>query len=159
MTQRPPPSRPGRPGVPDHSSYRPHEAHVPGNASTLDQRYHASLRDPRAGGPPRRPQRRRRSGLRLLAWGVSGLGVLIAASLVLLLWLAPVGLIRDQLVQEVKARTGRDLVVAGRTSLSLYPSPAVAMGDVLLSAPPGMGGAPFVSMRRLEARVPLLPLL
>ncbi len=71
---------------------------------------------------------------------------------------APVGILRDQLIREVQVRTGRDLVIAGPTSLSVWPALAVSMGDVKLSAPPGMGGSPFVTMRRLDASVRLTPL-
>ena len=42
----------------------------------------------------------------------------------------------------LKARTGRDLVVSGSTSLTLFPRLAVAFANVSLSAPPGMRGEP-----------------
>lgn len=72
---------------------------------------------------------------------------------------APVGVIRDQIVREVQVRTGRDLVIAGRTSLTLFPSLGITMGDVTLSSPRGMGGPAFVKMKQLDIRVPVLPLL
>jgi AsmA protein len=108
---------------------------------------------------PRPPARRKRRWLRGLAWTIGGIGVLAAAGIAALITFAPVGMIREQVIREVKVQTGRDLVVAGRTSLSIFPSLALTMGNVSLSAPPGMGGAPFVQMRRLDVRVPLLPLL
>lgn len=72
---------------------------------------------------------------------------------------APVGILRDQLIREVQVRTGRDLVIAGPTTLAVWPALAVSMGDVRFSAPPAMGGAPFVAMRRLDASIRLMPLL
>lgn len=71
----------------------------------------------------------------------------------------PVDLIRDQLVAQVKAKTGRTLTIAGPTKLSFYPSIAVKMQNVSLSPPPGMPGAPMVKMEQLDASVKLLPLL
>lgn len=111
-------------------------------------------------GPARStPGWRKRSWLRIFVWTVGGLGVLAAAGVAALLVFAPVGVIRDQIVREVQVRTGRDLVIAGRTSLSLFPSLGITMGDVTLSSPRGMGGPAFVKMKQLDIRVPVLPLL
>ena len=112
-----------------------------------------------AGSGPTRPPRKRRRWLRRIAWTIGGLGILTAGAVGALVAFAPVGLIRDQVVREVKVRTGRDLVIAGRTSLSVFPALGVSMADVTLSSPPAMGGAPFIQMRRLEVTVPLRPLL
>ena len=87
------------------------------------------------------------------------MGLLTAAGLGALVVFAPVGMIRDQIVREVQVRTGRDLVIGGRTSLTLFPSLGITMGDVSLSSPRGMGGPAFVKMKQLEIRVPVLPLL
>jgi AsmA protein len=62
--------------------------------------------------------------------------------------------VRDELVRDVKAHTGRDLVVAGDTSVSFFPSLAVTMANVSLSPPPGMTGEPTVKIRRIDASVP-----
>jgi AsmA protein len=72
---------------------------------------------------------------------------------------APVELVRDRLIGEVKARTGRDLVVSGSTSLLLVPRPAISLGNVALSAPPGMGGGPTLLVQALEAELSLASLL
>ncbi len=92
-------------------------------------------------------------------WGGLSLAGLIGAIFVALTIWSPANLVRDQLVARVKAQTGRDLVIAGPTSLSFFPSVAISMSDVTLSAPPGMTGAPIATMQALEASVPLLPLL
>jgi AsmA protein len=86
---------------------------------------------------------------------VVGLGLGIAG----LLLATPTDLVRDQLAQKIKVRTGRDLVVAGKTTLSLVPSIALSMNDVSLSAPPGMTGGPTITMKSLEAKVGLFQLL
>jgi AsmA protein len=89
----------------------------------------------------------------LLIWGGLGIVGLIAAAAVALVVWSPASLVRDQLAARVKAKTGRDLVIAGRTSLSVYRA-----GDLMATyrlAPPGMGGAPTIRMQALEAAVPL----
>ena len=71
----------------------------------------------------------------------------------------PSDLIRQQLAAQVKAKTGRDLVIAGPTSFSFYPSLSVSMKDVSLSAPPGMDGPPLIKMASLDVAVKAMPLL
>jgi hypothetical protein len=68
---------------------------------------------------------------------------------------APVDPVRDRLVQQVKSRTGRDLVVSGpRPSFSFRALPR----GVTFSAPPDMGGAP-AGGADIKAEVGLLSLL
>lgn len=111
---------------------------------------------------PRVPARRTREGNRWLALaGYSGLGLVclllgVAAFLVVA---APVDLVRDRLAQQVKSRTGRDLVISGPTSLSLFPRPAISLSNVAFSAPPEMGGEPTLVVQSLEAEVGLMSLL
>jgi AsmA protein len=90
---------------------------------------------------------------------VLGVIGLLAVTVTGLLVATPVDLVRDQLAQKIKVRTGRDLVVAGKTTLSFFPSIALGMNDVSLSAPPGMGGGPTITMKSLDAKVALMPLL
>jgi AsmA protein len=67
--------------------------------------------------------------------------------------------VRDGLVQQVKTRTGRDLVVSGATSLSLFPRATLSLANVALSAPPSMDGGPVVVAEAVEAEVGFLSLL
>lgn len=112
---------------------------------------------------PRTAQRRpppRGSGWgKRIAWGLGGVVVVLGAIAALATLFLPVNLVRDQLVREVKARTGRDLVIAGPTSLSLLPQLGVTMQNVSLSGPPGMAAAPFLKMKTLSANAALWPLL
>ena len=103
----------------------------------------------------RRPSARAPQRRWLAVGGYAALGVacLVAAAATFLLVAAPVDLLRDQIVQQVKARTGRDLAVAGPTSITFFPRLAVALSDVSLSAPPGMGGPPTLAMPRLDVEV------
>jgi len=97
----------------------------------------------------------------LLAAGYVGLGLgcLLLGAITFLMVAAPVELVRDKLIEQVKARTGRDLVVSGSTSLVVFPRLALSLADVSLSAPPGMGGAPTLAVETLEAELGLASLL
>jgi AsmA protein len=97
--------------------------------------------------------------LTIVGYGGLGLGCLLLAAATFVFLAAPVDLVRDRLVQDIKARTGRDLVVAGATSLVLFPRLAVSFANVALSAPPGMGGEPTLRVQTLEAELGLLSLL
>lgn len=90
----------------------------------------------------------------LLMWTVVGAAMLFAVAAGFLIGLAPTSLVRDEIVREVKAKTGRDLVVAGSTSLSLFPSLAVTLSDVAVSPPPGMVGEPTARIGRIDASIP-----
>ena len=177
MTERKPPPLPPRQPTrpPSLEEFRPHSERT---GSPLQQLRPPGGQPRRAntGGQPPRPmqpagyrptaprrgevERNRRSWpMAILLWGGLCLGGLMGAAVLALMVWSPANLVRDQLVARVKAKTGRDLVIAGPTSLSFYPSLAISMRDVTLSAPAAMGGAPIATMQALEASVPLLPLL
>ncbi len=71
----------------------------------------------------------------------------------------PFDFVRDHLVQQVKARTGRDLVISGTTSVSLFPRTTVGLTKVSLSAPSAMGGKPVLVADGLQVEVGLFSLL
>lgn len=95
----------------------------------------------------------------IVGYAVLGIVCAVLAGVSFLLIAAPVDLVRDRLVEEVKAHTGRDLTVAGAVSLSLFPSPGVSLNQVSLAAPPGMGGGPTFTAQRLNAQMSLGSLL
>jgi AsmA protein len=117
-----------------------------------------------AGLPGARPQRRREQSrsssvlLSILLWSFVTLAALAVGAASFVFVLAPTEMIRDELVQQLKARSGRDVAVAGPTSFSLFPSPAITIRDVALSPPPGMGGRPAVTAELIEAQVSVAPL-
>ena len=128
----------------------------------------------RAGQPPRKgpvppagagrggkpPAKRRRFGVVRLLFSLVLFTVAIAgAGAVYLVLNPPSDLIRKKLAEQVKAKTGRDLVIAGPTSFSVYPALGVSMKDVTLSGPPGMGGKPMITMAELNVAVKAMPLL
>lgn len=94
-----------------------------------------------------------------LGASVGGLVILAAGGAALLAISPPIGMIRDQMIAQVKAKTGRDLIIAGPATLMIGPGLGLSMRDVSLSAAPGMGGGPLVSMSELTADVRIWPLL
>ncbi|OYV32814.1 MAG: hypothetical protein B7Z81_12235, partial [Acidocella sp. 20-61-6] len=59
----------------------------------------------------------------------------------------------------VQKATGRTLVFGGPITLALSFSPTIQADNVTLSNPPGFADANFISLRHLEAKISLLPLL
>jgi AsmA protein len=113
--------------------------------------------------PPRpratAPREQRSQWLAIAGYVGLGLGCLVLTAATFFTVLAPVDLVRDRLVEQVRSSTGRDLVVSGGTSLMLFPRPGVSLGNVAFSAPPEMGGNPTVTIQKLEAELGLMSLL
>jgi AsmA protein len=84
---------------------------------------------------------------------------LVAAGATFLILAPPTELVRDKIVAEVKARTGRDLVIAGPTSFTFKPSLGLRLQDVSLSAAPDLDAQPVLRTASVEASVRLWPLL
>jgi AsmA protein len=114
---------------------------------------------PSYGLPAAHSAPRRGGALKAVAVGLAVTALLAGAGALALTVYAPVDLVRDRLIAEVKARTGRDLVVGSRPSMTFWPNIAVSLGDVALSGPTGMAGPPMVTVARLEAAIDLWPLL
>lgn len=113
------------------------------------------------GSPHRAPvrgQRRALSALGVLGYVALSVVCLLAAGVSFLFIAAPVDLVRDRLVDEVKARTGRDLAITGPVSMTLLPTAGVTMRGVALSAPPGQAGT-TLTVETVSAEVGLADLL
>ena len=70
----------------------------------------------------------------------------------------PSDLIRQTIAEQVKAKTGRDLVVAGPAAFSFYPGLGVSLHDVSLSGPPG-SPSKLVTMAEMTVNIKTLPLI
>lgn len=99
-------------------------------------------RGPPPPGGPRRPPPRKSSGLLagvvyfflfVVIAGGAGVGYLVLNP--------PSDFIRQRITEQVKARTGRDLVIAGPASFNFFPVLGISLHDVSLSGPPNMEGA------------------
>jgi AsmA protein len=120
--------------------------------------------DGRPTGPSRRPQRstpERQQNLLLVGLIYGGIGLLAlgVATVTFLMISPPTDLIRNRIVAEVAAETGREFKIAGPASFTFFPSVGMRVQDVSLSAPPGMGGEPLLTAQSLDVGVRLWPLV
>ena len=93
--------------------------------------------------------------------GYAGLALVCLAigALTFVLVAPPLDRVRDRLVDEVKARTGRTLVVAGPMSVTLFPRMIVSLGDVAMLPPEGVEGAPTITVPTLDVETSLRSLV
>lgn len=144
------------PAPPPLSAYRPSNERGP-------------MPPPRRGQPPPHmrpgrpgaPKERRKRGGGVLTWLLytfAFLFVVVGAGVGYLVLNPPSDLIRQTIAEQVKDKTGRDLVVAGPAAFSFYPGLGVRLHDVTLSGPPG-SPAILVSMKELDVNIKTMPLL
>lgn len=94
----------------------------------------------------------RRLGLAVLAFAVIGIG-----ALVILPFLMPADAVREAVKAEIRAVTGLDPVLRGKTSVSLFPTGNVSFDDVSLGD--NRTGAPALTAERVVARLRFFPFL
>ncbi len=157
MAEREPPSLgPLRPGGPARRPQQ-HATHPPQAPQNDMPR---TLRTGQSRSAPARKSEKRRGGIgRFFIWGALGLVGLVVAGAAMLVLAPPSDFLRDQFAENFKKRTGRDLVISGPTSMTLFPQLALTMSDVTVSAKPGMGDTPTLRVREVDASVQLWPLL
>ena len=85
-------------------------------------------------------------------------GVGVLASIALFLFFDPNDF-RDNISTGVNEATGRELVIEGDLSLSIFPWIAVEIGRTRLGNAEGFGSEPFLSFEKAHLSVRLLPLL
>lgn len=66
---------------------------------------------------------------------------------------------RDEVAATVSEKTGRELVIEGDVSLSIFPWFAIEVGRTKLGNAPGFGDEPFAEFERAKLSVRLLPML
>lgn len=66
---------------------------------------------------------------------------------------------KGEIARHVKAETGRELVIGGDLSLTVFPAPRLAAGDVRLANMEGTAAPDMVRLKSLEVRVRFIPLL
>lgn len=94
-------------------------------------------------------------------WLIRGAAALIVIVLIALVlpFLIPVGAFKGQIVERVKAATGRDFAINGPMSLSLLPRFALEVNDVSLGNAPGMSDKTMAHLAKLELQVQPLALI
>ena len=85
-------------------------------------------------------------------------GIAVIASVALYLFFDPNDF-RDEISTAVKESTGRELVIEGDLSLSIFPWIAVEIGKTRLGNAEGFGDQPFLSFDQARLSVRLIPLL
>lgn len=100
-----------------------------------------------------------RTVTKLIAWiaGVALL-VIVGAGGALLLFFDPNDY-KPEIIALVQERTGRELTIPGKISVSLFPWLGVKLGEAQLSNAPGFGKQPFAALQSAQLHVKLLPLL
>ena len=100
--------------------------------------------------------------MKLLKWliaGVFGLVLLVGAGAAALVYLMDWNDFRDTIQNQTKTHTGRDLIIAGDLSPSVFPWLGVSIGEITLANAEGFGDTPFAKMGSADVKVELLPLL
>ena len=97
--------------------------------------------------------------MRFLLRLIIGVVVLVAIAALVVPMLVPTDYMRDRITEAVRQQTGRELTVAGETSVSIIPDIGVRLGKVKLSNPPAMGKGTMLAMEALNVNLRLLPLL
>lgn len=93
-----------------------------------------------------------------LVIGAGLIGLAVIAAVALYLFFDPNDF-RDEISAEVKEATGRDLMIEGDISLSVFPWIAVKIGRTELGNAPGFDDAPFLRFEEASLSVRLAPLL
>ncbi len=97
--------------------------------------------------------------LKIILLAVAGfIGLLVIGAVALFLFFDPNDF-RDDISTQVKEATGRDLVIEGDLSLSVFPWIAVDIGRTQLGNAEGFGDKPFLSFEEARLSVRLAPLL
>lgn len=93
----------------------------------------------------------------LIALGV--VMVLAIGALMALPSLVPADRIKNEVVAQVKAATGRDLAIDGKVAVSAFPTLSVQVSNVALSNPPGFSSKDLVRLGALDVQLKLMPIL
>lgn len=97
--------------------------------------------------------------LKVLAWLVGMLVVLIIAAIVLVPMFVDLNDHKERIIYEVKKATGRDLSINGEIGLSVFPHFALELNELSLSNAKGFAGDNFAAVKHAEVRVNMIPLL
>ncbi len=97
--------------------------------------------------------------MRFVLYTIGGLFAIVAIGIALITLFVPTDWAVEQLKQQVRAQTGRELKIDGGASLSFYPSLGVSVSGVSLSGPAGDDNAPMLTAREIEVAMPVVPLL
>ncbi len=66
---------------------------------------------------------------------------------------------KSEIIEQVEEATGRDFTIDGEINLSIFPWVGLKVDDVALGNEKGFKAAQFASIKQLDIRVNVLPLL
>jgi AsmA protein len=97
--------------------------------------------------------------LKILLFSIAGIaGILVVAAISLMIFFDPNDF-RDRISAAVKEETGRDLVISGDISVSVFPWLAVDIGRTELGNAAGFGDEEFLSFEKASLSVRIVPLI
>ena len=100
--------------------------------------------------------------MKFLKWlliGLVTLVLLIGIGVAALVYLVDWNDFRETIQNQTRKHTGRDLVIAGDLSPSVFPWAGISVGDITLANAEGFGDQPFAKIGSADVKVELLPLL
>src|SRR5690606_14094693 len=84
---------------------------------------------------------------------------LVILAVIVIPFLIPVDKYKEEIAAQVKSSTGRDFVIAGPLSLSLFPNIALSAEDVRFANWPASKEPQMATLKELKLSVALMPLL
>ena len=97
--------------------------------------------------------------LKFVAWLVAAVVTFCIIAAVALFVFFDANDFREDIADAVAESTGRELVIEGDVSISLFPWLAIEIGRSELGNAPGFGNAPFAEFESAKMGVQVLPLL
>jgi len=97
--------------------------------------------------------------LKRLLIGLVVLIVLAGVGIAALVYLVDWNDFKETIQNQTKKHTGRDLVIAGDLSPSVFPWAGISIGEISLANAEGFGEQPFAKIGSADVKVELLPLL
>ena len=97
--------------------------------------------------------------VKILTWLLATIIALFAIVAITLFLFFDANDFREDISVAVKDRTGREFVIEGDVSISLFPWLAVEVGNARLGNAPGFGDEPFARFENAEMSVQVMPLL
>ncbi len=99
------------------------------------------------------------TGIKIAAWLVAGIALLIAIAAVALAIFFDANDYKPRIIALVKEKTGRDLAIPGDLEASVFPGAGVKFAALELSNAAGFGPQPFARIESGHLRIMLFPLL
>ena len=97
--------------------------------------------------------------MKKLLIGLAAVVVLLVVAVIAIPFLVPLEAFKEDITAGVEDATGRKLEIAGKMSLSLYPSVTIEVGGVRFANARGGTAKHILSLDKLEVEVQLMPLL